>query len=147
LVGVERRIEIWRKGKLIDLDVKMIEAKDMVVNAGLDGLCGAAFDVSGSRPAVFNSIAIGTGANNTLAADTTLQTEVMRIKGTYIKTTTGACTVAGSFAITSTYALTECGMLNDPSGGTLYCRDTYVVKNVLSGDTVNVTYTPSFAAV
>jgi len=147
LVGVERRIEVWRKGKLVSTDEKFIDAKDIVVNAGLDALCGQGFDESGSRPAVFNSIAIGTGTNATLAADTTLQTEVMRVKGTYGKDgPTGECSMDGTFAIISTYALVECGILNAASGGTLYCRDAYAVKNVVSGDTVKIYYTPKFQA-
>jgi hypothetical protein len=61
----------------------------------------------------------------------------MRVTGTYAKDApVGECSMDGTFNITATLALTECGLLNAASAGTLYCRDTYTVKNVVSGDTV-----------
>lgn len=145
LVGMQRRLEIYRKGKLIDVDEKLIDMEDLVVNAGLNALCGQAFDVSGSRPAVFNYVAIGTGTASPAASDTALGAEAMRVTGTYAKDApVGECSMDGTFNITATLALTECGLLNAASAGTLYCRDTYTVKNVVSGDTVKVYYTPKF---
>ena len=145
LIGMTRRIEIWRKGKLVDIDEHVIDMSDLVVNAGLNALCGQAFDVSGSRPAVFNSVAIGEGANATTASDVTLQSEVMRVQGAYTKDAgVGECSMDATFNITSTYALNEVGILNASSNGTLYCRDIYTTKNVVSGDTVKVYYTPKY---
>jgi len=165
-VDVARRIEVWRpvknlqptdvplktkmmngvKKALIEIDEKMIE--DLVVNAGLNALCGQAFDVSGARPAVFNYVAIGTGTATPIATDTALGAEAMRVTGTYAKDApVGECSMDGTFNIVATLALTECGLLNAASAGTLYCRDTYTVKNVVSGDTVKVYYTPKFQVV
>lgn len=167
-IDMTRRIELWRpvssltpaelkkafmvamvegeRKALIDVDEKLM--KDLVVNAGLNALCGQAFDSSGSRPAVFNYVAIGTSGTTPAAADTALGAEVMRVSGTYAKDgPVGECSMDGTFNITSTYALQETGLLNAASVGTLYCRDTYSVKNVISGDTVKVYYTPKFQAV
>jgi hypothetical protein len=145
LVGMQRRLEIYHEGKLVDVDEKLIDFKDLVVNAGLNALCGQAFDVSGSRPAVFNYVAIGVGAVAPAAGDTALGSESMRVTGTYAKDApVGECSMDATFNITATLALTECGLLNAASVGTLYCRDTYTVKNVVSGDTVKVYYTPKF---
>lgn len=141
LAGMLRRIEVYRKGKLVDVDEKLI---DLVVNAGLNALCGATFD-SVSRPAVFNYVAVGTGTGTPAAADTTLGTEAMRVSGTYAKDApVGECSMDATFNITATLALTECGIFNDATTGTMYCRDTYTVKNVGNGDTVKVYYTPKF---
>ena len=137
LAGMLRRIEIYHKGKLVDIDEKLIDMKDLVVNAGLNALCGQAFDVSGSRPAVFNYVAIGVGTAAPAATDTALGSESMRVQGTYAKDApVGECSMDATFNITATLALTECGLLNAATAGTLYCRDTYTVKNVVSGDTV-----------
>jgi hypothetical protein len=166
-VGVLRRIEVWRpvvnlapqqlkdalkfdiingvEKALIDVDERELDFEDMVVDAGLNALCGQAFDVSGSRPAVFNYGAIGTDATAPAASQTALLAEVMRVQGTYSKDAgVGECSMDMTFDIDATYALNETGLFNDPSAGTMYCRDTYTTKNVISGDTVKVYYTPKF---
>ncbi|MEM3697110.1 MAG: hypothetical protein QXQ94_06385 [Candidatus Bathyarchaeia archaeon] len=145
IVGIQRRIEVWRNGKLIDVDEKFIDFNDLVVDAGLNALCGQAFDSSGNRPAVFNYVAIGTDSTTPSASQTALGNEVMRVQGTYSKdANVGECSVDATFNITGTYALNECGLFNASSGGTMYCRDTYTTKNVVNGDTVKVYYTPKF---
>jgi hypothetical protein len=136
-VGMQRRIEIWRKGELIDVDEKLLDFEDLVVDAGLNALCGQAFDGSGSRPAVFNYVAIGTDGTAPANGQTALLAEVMRVQGTYAKDAAlGECSMDATFNITATYALQECGLFNANSGGSMYCRDTYATKNVVSGDTV-----------
>jgi|YelNatPaOPRAMG01_1025707.scaffolds.fasta_scaffold54401_2 hypothetical protein len=145
LVGVNRRIEVWRNGKLIDADEKELDWNDLVVDGGLNALCGQAFDRSANRPAVFDYCAIGTDGTSPSASQTALGNEVMRVQGAYTKTAnTGECKVEATFNITGSYALQECGLFNANSGGTMYCRDTYTTKNVESGDTVKVYYTITF---
>ncbi|MDH7477092.1 MAG: hypothetical protein QHH17_01775 [Candidatus Bathyarchaeota archaeon] len=145
IVGMQRRIEFWRNGELIDVDEKLLNFEDLVVDGGLDALCGQAFDRSANRPAVFDYCAIGTDGTIPSASQTALGNEVMRVQATYSKdANTGECSVDATFNITSTYALQECGLFNASSGGTMYCRDTYTTKNVQNGDTVKVYYTPKF---
>jgi len=167
LVGMHRRIEVWRpinkltpaqmkdakafrifggvEKVLIDVDERELDFKDLVVDAGLDALCGQAFDGSGSRPAVFDYVAIGTDDTAPAASQTALGAEYMRVQGTYSKdANTGECSMDATFNIDATKALNECGLFNDPTAGTMYCRDTYTTKNVESGDTVKVYYTPKF---
>lgn len=156
---LERRIEVWRPVKnltpkqlkdakdfvlidgvekaLIDVDEKLLALDDMVVDAGLNALCGQAFDVSGSRPAVFNYVAIGTDNTDPAASQTALLAEYKRVQGTYSKDAgTGECSMDAEISIDATKALNECGLFNDATAGTMYCRDTYTTKNVESGDTV-----------
>jgi len=142
LVGMQRRIEIWRNGKLIDVDEKFLDFKDLVVNAGLNDLCAKVF---GTPTNIFDYVAIGTDGTAPAAAQTALLAEVMRVQGTYSKDAgVGECSMDATFNITSTYALQECGLLNAAAAGTMYCRDTYTTKNVIDGDTVKVYYTPKF---
>jgi hypothetical protein len=127
---------------LIDIDDKFIDFNDLVVDAGLNDLCAKAF---GTQTAVFNYVAIGTDATAPAADQTALLAEVMRVAGTYAKDTpVGECSMDATFNIAATYALNECGLLNAAAGGTMYCRDTYPTKNVVSGDTVKLFYTPKF---
>jgi len=145
LVGMQRRIEIWRRGELVEADEKLLTFDDLVVDAGLNALCGQAFDGGAGRPAVFNYVAIGTDSTTPAAGQTSLGAEVMRVQGTYAKDApVGECSMDATFNITATYALNECGLFNAASAGTMYCRDTYSTKNVVSGDTVKVYYTPKF---
>jgi hypothetical protein len=162
-IDMTRRIEVWRpvssltpaelkrafmvavvegeRKALIDVDEKLME--DLLTDVGLNALCGQAFDSSGSRPAVFNYCAIGTSSQTPANGDTALIAESMRVQGTYTKDgATGECSMDATFNIVATLALQECGLLNAASVGIIYCRDTYAVKNVVSGDTVKVYYTP-----
>jgi len=167
LVGMHRRIEVWRpinkltptqmknakafkifsgvEKALIDVDERELGFEDLVVDNGLDAACGALFDSSGNRPAAFNYVAIGTDSTAPSSSDTSLGAEYMRVQGTYSKdANTGECSMDATFEIDATKALNECGLFNASSGGTMYCRDTYTTKNVESGDTVKVYYTPKF---
>ena len=145
IVGMKRRIEVWRNGKLVDVDEKGIDFEDLVVDNGLDAACGALFDSSANRPAAFDYIAIGTDGTAPAASQTTLGAEVMRVQASYSKdANTGECSVDATFNVTGSYALQECGLFNASTGGTMYCRDTYTTKNVENGDTVKVYYTPKF---
>jgi hypothetical protein len=145
VVGVKRRIEVWRKGELIDVDERELDFEDLVVNSGLDAACGAVFDRSASRPAAFDYIAIGTDGTTPSASQTALGNEVMRVQATYSKDpNTGECSIDATFNIQSSYALQECGIFNASASGTMYCRDTYTMKNVVSGDQVKVYYTGKF---
>jgi len=145
IVGMKRRIEVWRNGKLVDVDEKEIDFEDLVVDNGLDAACGALFDSSANRPAAFDYIAVGTDGTAPAASQTALGAEVMRVQASYSKdANTGECSVDATFNITGSYALQECGLFNASAGGTMYCRDTYTTKNVENGDTVKVYYTPKF---
>ena len=160
-VGMQRRIEVWRPlfkleaqgqlGKaheikivrgirmgLIDIDEKLLDFLDLVVDGGLDALCSVAFDSSGSREAAFEFIELGTNNTAAAATQTSLQSPVMnRVTATYSKDSpTGECSVDAEFSIDGTYALNECGLFNEVTGGDMYCRDTFTTKNVESGDTV-----------
>jgi len=144
-VGIKRRIEVWRNGKLIDVDEGDCRLDDYLVNAGLDAMCGCVFDGSGNRPSAFKYVAIGTNGDPPSAGQTALGNEVMRVDATYTKDAeTGQCSVDATFSITGTYGLMECGIFNQPSGGTMLCRDVFAVKNVIAGDFVKIYYTPVF---
>lgn len=101
---------------------------------------------SGS-PAVMNYIAIGEGTTGAAAGDTTLGSEAMRQQGTYTSGATGVCTIVKTFTIDDTYAITESGLLNAASSGTLLCRVVFTAKNVILNDQLTVTWTCTYSTV
>lgn len=144
LVDVRFVIEHWRNGVLLDREVK---AHDLVVNSGLNLLCDVVGDLGGQEAAL-GWTAIGTDGTAPAAAQTALLAEVMRVSNSYSKDgPVGEASLDAVFNIVATYALLECGLLNAAAAGIMYCRDIYTVKNVESGDTVNVNYTITFTAV
>lgn len=87
---------------------------------------------------------LGTGTTNPAAGDTTLETIVSgsrtavatpSVSGAVV---TYVCTFAAG---TGTGALTEAGILNASSGGTLLCRTEFAVINKGASDAMTVTWT------
>lgn len=111
--------------------------------AGVAGRIGA----SGS-PAAFTYIAIGTGTTAAAIGDTTLQTEITTGGGARAAATVSLVTTdttndtaraVVTFTFTAGFAVTEAGLLNAASAGTLLNRQVFSAVNVVSGDTLQVT--------
>lgn len=105
-------------------------------------------------PAVADYIAVGTGTNAFAAGDTALQTEtsgsgLTRAQGTVslvtTTTTNDTAQVLKSFTVTGTVAVTESGVFNASSVGTLLCRQVFSAINVVNGDTLQITWKVAFA--
>jgi hypothetical protein len=47
---------------------------------------------------------------------------------------------AVTWTFTGSFAVTECGVLNNSVGGTLLARQVFSAINVISGDTLSITY-------
>ena len=114
------------------------------------GYAGAAGRLMGSgTPAAFTYIAVGTGTTSASTADTALQTEIAsnglsRASGTVSLVTTSqtndTAEVTNTFSVTGTEAVTESGVLNASSSGTLLCRQVFSAINVASGDSLAITW-------
>lgn len=87
-------------------------------------------------------MAIGTGTNAAAAGDTTLQTELDRNALTSNTASANVLTMVGDWAAgDGTGAITEAGVLNAASTGTLYSRAVFSVINKAAGDTLQITWT------
>ena len=92
----------------------------------------------------YDYIAYGTGVTAVASANTALEAEVARMgtSGTVVTTTSALDT--GQFVSITTFgasfAITEAGVLNASSSGNLLCRQTFAAINVVSGDSLQVTY-------
>ena len=100
-------------------------------------------DTSGDGTA-FDYIAIGTGTTAPSASDTTLESEQQRAAATGTRVTTSVTNdtlqlVKDAFSFSGNYAITEVGVFNNSSGGTMLSRSTFSAVNVTSNDTLKVT--------
>jgi hypothetical protein len=87
-------------------------------------------------------MAVGSGVVAAGAGDTTLGTELGRIGLTSNTASTNVVTHVATFgAGVGTGALTEAGILNASSGGTLLCRTVFSVVNKGASDSMTVTWT------
>lgn len=119
------------------------------------GKAGAASRLNGSgSEAVFTYIALGTGTNAAAAGDTTLQTELAasglsRVNATASRVTTSVTNdtaqLANTFSVSGSAAITEAGILNAASLGTLLSRLVFSAINVVNGDSLAVTYKIQFS--
>lgn len=115
------------------------EAENLITNNGFDAICA---QVSGAPENAFNYVAIGTGTTPASATDTSLQTEVARGQATYAHTNgTKTFTLTYTFeAGVGTGAITESGILNATTAGTLLCRQVFQAINKGEGDTLQVVW-------
>ena len=93
-------------------------------------------------PTAMSHMAIGSGTTDPAVGDTTLQTELGRVSLTSSASAGAVVTYIASFgAGTGTGAVTEAGILNASSGGTLLCRTEFSVVNKGADDSMSITWT------
>jgi hypothetical protein len=87
-------------------------------------------------------MAVGTGAVAPAAANTTLGTEI-GTRSTVTATQAGATiTYSATFAAgNGTGAITEAGIFNAGTAGTMMCRTTFSAINKGASDTIQITWT------
>ena len=115
------------------------EATNLVVSAGLDFIASRMKDATATA---MSHMAIGTGSTAAAASDTALGTEAARQALTSTTVTANAVAYVASFgAGTGTGAITEAGILNANSSGTLLCRTVFSVVNKGASDSMTITWT------
>ena len=115
------------------------EATNLVVSAGLDFIASRMKDATATA---MSHMAIGTGSTAAASGNTTLGTESARQALTSTTVNNNAVSYVASFAAgTGTGAITEAGILNASSGGTLLCRTVFSVVNKGASDSMTITWT------
>ena len=128
---------------VFDRDGKLKEAKtvpNLVVTVGKNYIASR---MVGTSATVMSHMAIGTGTGTPAAGDTALGTEAGsgRVALTAFTSSTNTVTATATFAAgQGTGAITEAGILNNSSGGTLLCRTTFPVVNKAAGDSIAITW-------
>lgn len=114
---------------------------NIIVTTGFQLVADCLCATSG-RPTVVGYIGIGTGAVAPAVGDTALGTQLVRQASSYTYTSgSKKITQTTTFAAgTGTGALTEAGMFNAASAGTMLNRVTFSTINKAAGDTLAVTF-------
>lgn len=115
------------------------EVKNLVVTTGLGYIASRMKDTTYGA---MSHMAVGSGTANAAAGDTALGTELGRVALTSTTVSANATVYVATFAPgTGTGAVTEAGIFNANSGGTMLCRTKFAVVNKDVGDTLSITWT------
>jgi hypothetical protein len=115
------------------------ELKNLVVTTGKGFIASRMKDTTATA---MSHMAIGSGTTAAAIGDTTLGTELGRVSLTSTTVTANAVAYVATFpAGTGTGAVTEAGLFNASSSGTLLCRTVFSVINKGAADTLGITWT------
>jgi len=115
------------------------EIKNLVVTTGKNFIASRIKDATATA---MTHMAIGSGTTAAAVGDTTLGTELGRVALTSTTVTTNNVAYVATFpAGTGTGAVTEAGLFNASSSGTLLCRTVFSVINKGAADTLGITWT------
>jgi len=114
------------------------KVENLTVDTGFSAICDM-MGQGGVSP--FKYCAIGTGTTGPTSSDTALESEVARVEGGYTKISNTQWKNDATFgAGVGTGAITESGLFNASSGGTMLCRQTFAVVNKGDNDTLVITW-------
>jgi hypothetical protein len=115
------------------------EIPNVVVSDGKDYVASRMKDATATA---MSHMAIGTDSTAASSSDTALGTEAGRVSLTSTTVTNNEVEYVATFgAGTGTGAITEAGILNASSAGTLLCRTVFSVVNKGSSDSMTITWT------
>ena len=128
---------VVKDSKTGEVKVDRLE-KNLVVTVGKDWIASR---MVGTAANTMGYMAVGTDSTAPAAGNTTLGAEVARVAVTSQTASTNTVTYVATFgAGTGTGALTEAGLFNANTAGTMLSRTTYSVINKGSGDEMTVTW-------
>ena len=128
------------KGHLqVSLNGEVVRDIDnLVVTAGKNYVA----DRMKNNSTVMSHMAVGSGTTAAAAGQTALGTELGRVSLTSTTVSSNVVTYVATFAAgTCTGAVTEAGILNASSNGTMLCRTVFSVVNKGSADSMTITWT------
>ena len=114
---------------------------NLVVDTGLAYIASRMKDTTATA---MSHMAVGEGTTAAGASQTALVTESARVSLSSTTVTDNAVAYVASFPAgtpASLTALTEAGIFNASSGGTMLCRTVFAAVNKDTGDTMSITWT------
>jgi|TARA_A100001015_G_scaffold293923_1_gene371104 hypothetical protein len=129
------------KGKLaIAINGEVVQEVDnLVVTAGKGYVASRIKDATATA---MSHMEIGSGSTAAAASDTALGSALGRVSLTSTSVSNAVVTYVATFAAgTGTGAVTEAGLFNASSGGTMLCRTVFSVVNKGSADSMTITWT------
>lgn len=131
------KLQIFRNGVLER------EVDNLVVTTGRNFVASR---LGGAGANVMSHMALGTGTTAAALGDTTLQTENARVALSAATVSANTIEYTATFpAGTGTGAVTEAGILNAASAGTLLCRTVFSAINKGASDSVTIVWTVTVA--
>lgn len=117
------------------------EVDNLVVSDGKDFVASRMKDTT---DAAMSHMAIGTGSTAAAAGDSALGSESARVALTSTTVSSNTITYIATFPAntpSSAAAITEAGLLNASSSGTMLCRTVFDVVNKGTADSMTITWT------
>ena len=140
--GMKGSLTIERTNSLGEL-VEKIFIPNLVVTTGKTFIASR---IVGTASAVMSHMALGTGAVAPVVGDTTLGSEIGRVALASGTAAAAVATFTANFpAGTATGALTEAGIFNAASAGTMMCRTTFPVVNKAALDSISISWAVTVA--
>jgi hypothetical protein len=137
----EVTVQVMREGR----EIQRTTSKNMVVNTGRDRIAALIAEDSTALP---SHIAVGTGTTAVSLTDTAMESEVERNAFTTKTSSSGVATFKAFFSKSDANGstLTEVGLFDQSSGGTMFCHAILGVPVVkTSSDSVIISWTLTFA--
>lgn len=117
---------------------------NLVVSDGLDYIASRMKDATATA---MTDMAVGTGTTAANENDSALVSEAARVNLTSTTVTNNEIAYVASYSAgTGTGALTEAGIFNAASGGTMLCRVVFDVINKGADDSMTITWTVTLSA-
>lgn len=125
------------------------EEKNLIVSAGLAFIASR---MAGTSSAVMSHMALGSGVTAAAAGDTDLQS-MLGVREVLDSTTPNGAAGNGTVVYVSSFeagdatgAVTEAGIFNAATGGSMLCRTVFPVVNKGADDTLSITWTITLSA-
>jgi hypothetical protein len=120
---------------------QQFEVPNLVVTAGKIYIAGKMIATTSNTPVAMTHMAIGVGTASPVAEDTTLGNQTGRVLLSGNLQENNSITYTATFpAGTGTGAITEAGIFNASTAGTMLCRTVFPVVTKQAGDTIAVTW-------
>lgn len=123
-----------------DKNEKVVEERkinNLVVTSGKNFIASALQ----APPVLMSHMALGSGTIAPAAAQTALETEIGRVALTDTTVVDNVVTYTATFPPgTATGAVTEAGIFNSDTAGTMLCRTSFPVVNKGADDTISITW-------
>ena len=116
------------------------KVKNLIVDTGLNFICDRMKD----DETAMTHMALGSGTTAAAAGDSALGSEVARVALTSTTVSSNTVTYVATFGAgtpSSAAAVTEAGLLNASSAGTMLCRTVFDVVNKGTADSMTITWT------
>ena len=137
--GINDQLQLTGHLQIHINDELVRDIDNLVVTAGKNFVASR---IVGTSSGVMSHMAIGSGTTAAAAGNTALGAELGRVSLTSGTASSAVVTYVATFAAgTGTGAVTEAGLLNASSGGTLLCRTVFSVVNKGANDSMTVTWT------